>query len=345
MFGRKRKRTSHPSMESSTLKKARVKPRIVKIEDAPPVHNLKDLIELSKSYKLFKNIDTSMLWRLRPYLQELDDMIGMEKLKESVFYQIIYYLQGMHQKNKNEEYLHTVIYGNPGTGKTTISKIIGKIYQTMNILSPNGVFKVAYRDDFIAGYLGQTAAKTKKLLQSCIGGVLFIDEVYALAPRSNDRDSFSKEAIDTLNAFLSEHKNDFCCIVAGYEDEVENCFFSMNKGLERRFPWAHRIDEYTSSQLFKIFLKMIKDMNWDVAFDEAFLVDIFEKKKDLFKHAGGDIETFITKCKMFHAVRVFSLDQDHKFVLTKEDVNKALNYLEKNQKKVKDDKPPEFMYM
>jgi SpoVK/Ycf46/Vps4 family AAA+-type ATPase len=214
----------------------------------------------------------------------------------------------------------------------------------MNVLSPTGIFKVAYRDDFVAGYLGQTATKTKKLLNSCIGGVLFIDEVYALAPRSNDRDSFSKEAIDTINAFLSEHKNDFCCIIAGYEDEVNNCFFAMNKGLERRFPWVHRIEEYTSKNLYDIFIKMVKDVGWDVSFDEKTMTGILEQNKKFFKNAGGDIETFLTKCKMFHSKRVFSLGKEHKFILSKDDVKEALQFMEKRSV-VKEDKPPDGMYI
>jgi SpoVK/Ycf46/Vps4 family AAA+-type ATPase len=338
-----RKRKTPPTMEKSNNKKTKLKPRI-KLENAPAVANLKDLIKLSKSLKFYKNIDIVMLWRVAPYLEELDAMIGMESLKDTVFYQVIYYLQGMHSKNRNEEYLHTVIYGSPGTGKTTVAKIIGKIYQSLNILSPSGTFKVAYRDDFVAQYLGQTAIKTKKLLTSCIGGVLFIDEVYALAPRSNDRDSFSKEAIDTLNAFLSEHKNDFCCIIAGYKDEVENCFFAMNRGLERRFPWSHSIDEYKSKDLYQIFMKMVRDINWNVSFDEQYLTELIEKKKDLFKFAGGSIETLLSKAKIFHSVRVFSLEKEVKFILSKEDINKAVDYVEKNTKK-EEDKAPEFMYM
>jgi SpoVK/Ycf46/Vps4 family AAA+-type ATPase len=337
------KRKTHPNMEARIEKTKRCKPKI-KLEDAPPVNSLKDLIELSNSFKFYKNLDIIMLWRISPYLQELDKLIGMDSLKESIFYQIIYYLQGMHTKNKNEEYLHTIIFGNPGCGKTTVAKIIGKIYQAMNILSPNGTFKVAYRDDFIAGYLGQTASKTKKLLQSSIGGILFIDEVYSLAPRSNDRDSFAKEAIDTLTGFLSEHKNDFCCIVAGYEEEVQNCFFAMNKGLERRFPWVHRIPEYNSRDLYSIFIKMIGDIDWDISFEEKTGILFFEKHKEMFKHAGGDIETFLTKCKMFHSKRVFSLGKEHKFIISKEDMEQAIEFLQKNNIKKEDDKPPEHMY-
>ena len=132
-------------------------------------------------------------------------MVGLEELKEMIYYQIIYYIQGMHLKNKEEEYLHSVILGpNFRTGKTTVAKIISKIYQGMGILSPDSPFKIGRRDDFIAGYLGQTAIKTQKL-ESCLGGVLFIDEVYSLGPGKDDKDSFSKEAVDVLCNFLSEH--------------------------------------------------------------------------------------------------------------------------------------------
>lgn len=316
-------------MQTSAKSSKRKKPKL-KLEDAPAVQSITDLIELGKSIKFYKNLDTIMLWRITPYLEQLNGMVGMETLKKTLFYQIIYYLQGMHTKNKNEEYLHTVIYGLPGCGKTTCSQIIAKLYQAMGVLSPNGPFKIAYRDDLIAGYLGQTATKTKKLLNSCIGGVLLIDEVYSLAPRSNDKDSFSKEAIDTITGFLSEHKNDFCCIIAGYEEEVQNCFFAMNKGLERRFPWVHRIEEYTEVELSKIFFKKVKEADWDTSFDEAVLVKLFEKNKGMFKNAGGDVETFLSKCKMVHAKRVFSLGKEHKFVLNKDDLEQGIEMMKKN---------------
>ncbi len=339
----KRKR-DFDTMEQICVKRKRTKPRI-KLIDAPPVHSIKDLIEISKAFKFFKNLDTIMLWRIAPYLEQLDEMIGMESLKETIFYQVVYYLQGMHKKNIEQEYLHTVIYGPPGSGKTTVAKIIGKLYRAMNVLSDSGVFKIAYRDDFVAGYLGQTAIKTKKLLKSCIGGVLFIDEVYSLAPRNKDKDSFSKEAIDTLTGFLSEHKNDFCCIIAGYEEEIKNCFFAMNRGLNRRFPWVHKIEDYTSKDLHDIFVNMIEKMNWKYAFSSENVIKLFEINKDMFKITGGDIETFLSKCKMIHSRRVFSMGNEHKFVLTMSDLNNAMEFLKKNNNNEKDDEYPMAMYM
>jgi len=312
-------------------------PPKLKIEMTPPVNNIKDLIEIGKSLKFYKNIDVVVLWQILPYLEELESMIGMKSLKETVFYQIIYYLQNMHKRNKNEEYLHTVISGKPGSGKTTISKIIGKIYTNLGILSrKDNTFTIGYRDDFVAEYVGQTAVKTRKFLESCLGGVLFIDEVYSMGPGKKDKDSFSKEAIDTICSFLSEHKNDFCCIIAGYKDEIKNCFFSVNQGLERRFPWRHNIEEYTTSDLCEIFKKMICEMKWQlhVEIDNPYLIKFFEDNKNLFEHTGGSIETFISKLKMAHSKRVFCLEKEVKFILTSEDIKNGLEMSKKHSEVV-----------
>lgn len=317
--------------------------RVTKKNKSDEVNNIKDLINLSYSRKFFRNLDMLMLWKITPLLEQLDNLIGMDSLKESIFYQVLYYLQKMHTQNNNE-YLHTVIYGAPGCGKTTVAKILGNIYKEMGILSPEGRFTIAYRDDLIAGYLGQTSIKTKKLLNSCIGGVLFIDEVYALGPKENDKDSFAKEAVDTITGFLSEHKNDFCCIIAGYEEEVNSCFFSMNRGLQRRFPWVHKINPYSSKELYEILVKMVDENNWTITADENSVIELIERNKDYFKNGGGDIETFLTRCKMMHSHRVFRLPKNVKFILIKEDLDKAINFIKKNNK-IETKGPPEHMYM
>lgn len=231
------------------------------------------------------------------------------------------------------------------THNTTVAKILSKIYSSMGVLSENGPFKIAHRDDFIAGYLGQTAIKTQKLLNSCIGGVLFIDEVYALAPGKDDKDSFSKEALDTLTSFLSEHKSDFCCIAAGYESDIENCFYAMNQGLKRRFPWVHKIEKYSSLELAEIFLIMVKNVNWDISTEKQKISNIIEKNSKYFTNAGGDIETFLTKCKMAHSRRIISLDKKHKFILTEKDLEAAIELVKNNKNKIIDNSPPLSMYM
>lgn len=321
------RKRGYSSMSNKAYKKKH-RPHVnIKLEDVPPVNSLTELISLGRSIKYYKGINTLMLWKITPYLEELNKLVGMKSLKETVFFQVIYYLQGMHTQNQNDEYLHTLILGSPGTGKTTVAEIIGKIYQAMGILSGTGIFKIAHRDDFIAEYLGQTAIKTRKLLKSCLGGVLFIEEAYSLAPKRSDKDSFAGEALDTLNAFLSEHKNDFCCIAAGYEEDVRNRLFAMNRGLERRFTWVHKIDNYSSEELSEIFFKKVNEMKWHINITKEEILSVIEQNKELFKNAGGDVETFLGKCKMIHAKRVFSLPKEHRFVLTLTDVSNTVAYI------------------
>jgi len=314
-------------------------------ELAPEVQDIPSLIEIAQRKVEYQNLDSQTLWKILPELKKLNNMIGMEGLKTTMFYQIIYYLQNMHKKGQNE-YLHTVITGPPGTGKTSVAEIIGNIYKNMGVLSSKGSFTLAKREDFIAPYLGQTAIKTRILLESCVGGVLFIDEAYALGPGQKDKDSFSKEAIDTLNAFLSEHKNDFCCIIAGYEEDIEKCFFRINKGLERRFQWVHRIDKYSDLELAKIMFKMINEVEWKINVNLDDLSEFIKKNNSCFKNFGGDIETFLSKCKMAHAQRVFSLEDRHRFIITQEDLDKAIELsLKNNMGGTEAVKPPFGMYL
>lgn len=314
--------------------------------DAPEVSSIRDLIEIARRRVRFKNIDSEVLWRLLPELESLERMIGMETLKSTVFHQIVYYLQGMHKKGGNDEYLHTVITGPPGCGKTSVAEILGKIYKAIGVLSDEATFTVAKREDLIAPYLGQTAIKTRVLLESCLKGVLFIDEAYSLGPGGKERDSFSKEAIDTLTAFLSDHKRDFCCIIAGYAAEIEECFFQVNRGLVRRFPWVHRIEPYTAEDLGRIMEKMVGDMGWEITLSVAELGGFVEKHKAVFPNYAGDVETFLSKCKMAHAQRVFSLDARHRCVLTSADLDKAVTIAKSNcLKKERDEISPSILHI
>jgi hypothetical protein len=228
------------------------------------------------------------------------------------------------------------------THNTTVAEILGEIYSNIGILN-NYKFKNLSRSDLIAKYLGQSAIKTKEALEDCIGGVAFIDEVYSLAPKDSDRDSFAKEVIDTLNQFLSEHKNDFVCIVAGYKDDVDKTFFAMNKGLKRRFPWRFDIEPYSEKHLVEILKKMIKDMEWDIEEGlEPSLESLFKRNIDYFKYFGGDVETFLTKCKFVHVKRVFSSGNRRVFNL--EDFEKGMvSHIKHNDRK-ESDRPPIGMY-
>lgn len=321
----KRKHIVDDSRDSqpSRLKKIRFEP-------LPACSSLDDLIKIGQTMKFYKNLDVIVLWEILPHLVELQSLIGMKKVKESIFYQTIYYLQNLHKRNIDGDYLHSIITGKPGTGKTTVAKILAKIYQNLGILS-TGKFKIAHREDLVGEFLGSTANKTKKLLNSCLGGVLFVDEIYALGPGQKDKDSYSKEAIDTICAFLSENKNNFCFIGAGYKDEIEKCFFSVNEGLRRRFQWVHHIEDYQPEDLSKIFKKMVTEMNWEVDSNDVTITELIKKEKDIFKDAGGSVENFLSKIKLTHSKRVFGQPEEMKFKITVQDMESAIEMMKHNE--------------
>ncbi|HUS50582.1 MAG TPA: AAA family ATPase, partial [Candidatus Paceibacterota bacterium] len=285
---------------------------------------LTDLIHLCDKYPLADNIEYNInmksLHNIKPSLIELQNMIGMNSIKENIVDQIIYFIQDLHNISpNNSDYLHAVIYGPPGTGKTEVAKIMGKIFSNLGILK-NNVFKKVTRDDLVAGYLGQTAIKTKDVIKECVGGVLFIDEAYALGNKEK-RDSFSKECIDTICEALSDHKQDLMCIIAGYEQEIKDCFFSYNSGLESRFTWKFTIDDYDHKELKLIFEKKIRDCGWKLK--EPLKEDWFEKNKDYFKYFGRDMETLFSKVKIAHSRRVFCLPKEEKTKISMKDLDKG----------------------
>jgi hypothetical protein len=216
---------------------------------------------------------------------------------------------------------------------------MGKIYSNLGILgneSNKQIFKKVTRGDLIAGYLGQTTLKTRDVIKEALGGVLFIDEAYALG-NSEKRDSFSKECIDTLCEALSDYKDNLMVIIAGYEKELKDCFFDYNQGLDSRFTWRFKTDKYGAEDLYKIFVKKVRENGWEIHENSKINVEWFEKNKSHFKFYGRDIENLFAKTKIAHSRRVFCLEQSLKRVLTINDIEKGLElYLKNEQSKDKD---------
>ncbi len=167
---------------------------------------------------------------------------------------------------------HLVFVGNPGTGKTTVARLIGEIYHALGFLS-KGQFVEVDRSELVAGYVGQTAIKTQKVIASAIGGVLFIDEAYALAPKYPE--DYGAEAIDTLVKAMEDNREDFVVIVAGYEDQM-NSFINSNPGLRSRFNKYIHFPDYNGNELLDIFLSMLETNNY------AINIDALRKMTDYF---------------------------------------------------------------
>ena len=307
-----------------------------KVQISIEINHINDLLLLIEKYPLDKhieyNINMDALHKIKQPLTELNNMIGMKNLKENIVDQIIFYIQNLHTLKsdiKGNDFMHTVIYGSPGTGKTEIAKIIGSIFSKLGVLS-KGTFKKVTRADLIAGYLGQTALKTRDVIKECLGGVLFIDEAYALG-NEEKRDSFSKECIDTLCEALSDHKDNLMVIIAGYETDLNSCFFNYNQGLKSRFTWRFKTDDYSAEDLYNIFIKKINDGGWHLSENSEIDVKWFKQNKHIFKFYGRDIETLFAKTKIAHSRRVFCLESSLKKYLTIKDLDKGLEIYLKNE--------------
>lgn len=192
------------------------------------------------------------------------------------------------------------------THNTRAINILANIYCNLGILETNNVIK-ADRSSLIGKWCGHTAIKTKEVLESAKGGVLILDEVYSLGSKDRN-DSFSKECIDTINQYLSEHVDDFICVIAGYKDLVQDYFFDSNPGLERRFPWRFNINPYTAEELTEIFKLQVNDCNWYIADDleDSFITRTIKENLIYFSGNGGDTRNLIDKCKIINARKTFT---------------------------------------
>ena len=184
---------------------------------------------------------------------ELDSYIGLENIKEEVRDLInMVRVHKMREENdlpNTELSLHMVFSGNPGTGKTTVARIMARIYHSLGILSKGHLVEVD-RSGLVAGYVGQTAIKTRKVIEKAMGGVLFIDEAYAL--NGGTENDFGQEAIDTILKAMEDHRDDLVVIVAGYDDLME-AFIHSNPGLESRFNRFLHFKDYTLDEMMGIF--------------------------------------------------------------------------------------------
>jgi hypothetical protein len=292
------------------------------------INSLDDLIELGRMYDPTKryNIDLKILHNLVASLTELNNMIGMNTVKQDIVDHILFKIQKLDESNM--DMMHTVIQGPPGVGKTEVAKIIGRIYLAMGILK-NDKFIKAGRAQLIGEYLGQTSRLTKKIIESAEGGVLFIDEVYSLG-NPEKRDSYSKECIDAINESLTEKKTDFICIIAGYKKEIDSCFFSYNPGLERRFPIRFTIEPYKAEEIFLIFKKKVIDATWTLhnTVTDKFFIDNFAH----FKYFGGDMEILFSRCKRAHARRVFASKNGVKKELDMVDMKRGFDSFKAHRK-------------
>ncbi len=253
-------------------------------------------------------------------LQELDELIGLASVKQEVHNLVnLIKVQKMREENgmKNSGIsLHMVFSGNPGSGKTTVARMLGDIYAALGILSGGQLIEVD-RSGLVMGYVGQTATRVQEVVDSALGGILFIDEAYSLVVNKGDND-FGQEAIDTLLKAMEDHRDNLVVIVAGYTDLMQQ-FLNSNPGLKSRFNHFIEFQDYTPDELMGILAMNCKKREYVLSEEAEKACRNWMEERVANKGAnfanGRDVRNFLEKAIVNQASRVVNIQKVDKEVL------------------------------
>lgn len=262
---------------------------------------------------LSKSSRKEMQEKLDGILAELDSMTGLSEVKKQV-HDLADYLQI--QKIRQDAGLknpslsrHMIFYGNPGTGKTTVARLLGKIYRDLGLLKKGQLIETD-RSGLVAGYIGQTAQKTQEVIKKALGGILFIDEAYSLIRDSSN--DFGKEAVETLLKEMEDHRDDLVVIAAGYPEQMDT-FLNSNPGLSSRFGTRIRFDNYSAGELRQIAADMAESMDYQI--DEKALDLLEDQVSRLLEQSDSSfgnartIRNLLEKAMMKQARRLISQEK------------------------------------
>ena len=304
-----------------------IKNKLLKILVNSKIKNEKNVSKfLNKGKKLKENEEI-----VKTGLQELDELIGLDEVKEQIK-KIVSFVKTSKIRN-NMPMLHMCFNGNPGTGKTTVARIVGKIFAEEQILSDKKVFVEAQRCDLIGKYVGHTAPMTQKMIEKSLGGILFIDEAYSIASYIQDEGGrdYGAECIATLLKGMEDNRDNLCVILAGYTNEMKH-MLEVNPGFESRIQFTIDFPDYSSEALYSIFKNLCTKEKYKISNNvKAFLIDHFNKAKlnNNFSNARY-VRNLYEKVKIEQSYRVTINASENKDLIKKCDIENVVKSLKTN---------------
>lgn len=263
---------------------------------------------------------------LKKAMDELEQLVGLENVKKFIYE--IYALLHVMQKRKEmglktlPQTLHMIFKGNPGTGKTTVARIMGRMFREIGVLEKGHLLEVE-RGDLVGEYIGHTAIKTREIVKKALGGILFIDEAYSLA-RGGEKD-FGREAIDCLVKAMEDYRDQFVLILAGYPREMDY-FLHSNPGLPSRFPIVISFNNYSIDELMAIAELMVQEREYKMTYGAKqklrHLLEEERRKKPINFSNGRLVRNLIEQAIREHAVRLLDTKMESReelMTLTVED--------------------------
>jgi len=250
---------------------------------------------------------------LEQLMEELNTLVGLKSVKQDLTNLInlvkIRKLREERGMKQPDITLHLVFSGNPGTGKTTVARLLARIYKSLGVVSEGQLVEVD-RSGLVAGYVGQTATQTAEVVESAIGGILFIDEAYTLIKDGDEKD-FGQEAVDTLLKLMEDNRDNLIVIVAGYTDKMET-FINSNPGLKSRFNKYIFFNDYSGSELTEIFNNMAKKQEYITdkeagAFVEDYLTKKASAHEENFANAR-EARNYLERCIERQATRIVEIE-------------------------------------
>jgi SpoVK/Ycf46/Vps4 family AAA+-type ATPase len=270
-------------------------------------------------------------------LAQLDEFVGLDNIKKSIR-DLIDFLEFSKERRRrglkadDSLSIHSVFTGNPGTGKTSVARLLGQIYKSMGILQEGHVVEVD-RAALVGQYIGETAQKTEAVVKEAAGGVLFIDEAYSLIKKGGNGQDFGQEAIDVILKRMEDQKNEFAVVVAGYPEEM-NDFLESNPGLKSRFSHYFNFEDYTPAELTEIFEKILEKEDYSIEDDAEEILqkeftDLYRSRDKSFGNARL-VNRIFNEAKIALSKRFINLEEDAKTnqamtTFTSDDIRNALS--------------------